>query len=367
MIVIGGGVGGSATAFRAAQNGMTVAWILGNKATRMRSRSQWVYNLDNVIGFHEGVVKKQILKTLKKAKEARAYELIEEQEYLVNNRGIIENTIERIEEEYPEVVLISEVAKDIQQISSGFKVITETQEVQAPAAVLATGMMDTQPSILKTNKKGEVVDQPSWIFPYANRERILYCIRCEGHLASEERVGVIGHSNVSAEIAFLFKERYHNDVCILANGNEVEIDDRRKFLLDHYNIPIYESKIVDIVNEGKELRGFKLQDNREGTIVLKFAMVSLGIYNVYNDLAVKLDCKMLNNDLPIFQRFVSVNKVAESSVPNFFVVGDAASRKDEGMMKQVYTAQEYAVRAVDQIDRRRRTLLREKILVKYHE
>lgn len=42
-----------------------------------------------------------------------------------------------------------------------------------------------------------------------------------------------------------------------------------------------------------------------------------------------------------------------------YAVGDMANREDEPLMKQVYTAQEYAVRAVDTIDHRRRKKMRE--------
>ena len=60
-IVIGGGIGGAASAFRAAQNGQQSLWLLGDKKTRKQSRSQWVMNLDNIIGFHEDVIKKQVI------------------------------------------------------------------------------------------------------------------------------------------------------------------------------------------------------------------------------------------------------------------------------------------------------------------
>jgi len=362
LIIIGGGIGGAASAFRAAQNGMAVAWVLGNKETRARSRSQWVYNLDNMIGFHEGVIKNQVLRTLKRGKQNAAYDLVSEQHYLINNKGIIGNTIERIEEEFPQVSLIHEAAVDVVKTDTGFEVKSESQAMQAPAVILATGMMDSQPAILKKNKKGELRDDPSWIYPYANKEKVLYCIRCEGHLTREERVGVIGSDDTAAEIAFLFKERYKNEVCILTNGEEPDITPERQFLLDHYDIPVYKSRIIDVVNEKKDLRGFQLQDESEGKVYLKFAMVSLGIFNVYNEFAVKVGCDLMNKDKPVNQRYVRVDRIGESSVSNFFVVGDAASRDDEPMMKQVYTAQEYAVRAVDSIDRTRRQTQRQAIL-----
>ena len=62
-------IGGAASALRAGQNGMETLWILGANKTRKRSRSQWVMNLDNIVGFHEDVIKSQIIKSLKNNKQ----------------------------------------------------------------------------------------------------------------------------------------------------------------------------------------------------------------------------------------------------------------------------------------------------------
>ena len=42
LIIIGGGIAGSAAALRAAQNGLRFTWIYGDKHTRKASRAQWV-------------------------------------------------------------------------------------------------------------------------------------------------------------------------------------------------------------------------------------------------------------------------------------------------------------------------------------
>ena len=50
-------------------------------------------------------------------------------------------------------------------------------------------------------------------------------------------------------------------------------------------------------------------------------------------------------------------------MPGLFCVGDMAKRRDGGpLMKQVYTAQEYAVRAVDTLERRARAERRRRLL-----
>ncbi len=52
-IVVGGGIGGSAAALRAAQHGLSVAWIRGDEGTAGASRARYVYNVDNMIGVHD--------------------------------------------------------------------------------------------------------------------------------------------------------------------------------------------------------------------------------------------------------------------------------------------------------------------------
>ena len=360
-IIIGGGIGGSAAALRAAQNGMSAIWFTGNKSTRKRSRSQWVMNLDNMVGFHEDIIKNQVLKTLEKGKEESAADLISKTHYHINNRLIIQNTIDRITVSFPNITIIQEEALSLKKLEEKFEIESENSNVSADSIILATGVMDKHPIFTKLNKKGVMESSPRWIYPFANREHVLYCIRCEGHLTKDHHIAIIGYDNSCAEISLMIHERYGNDVTILTNGDETEISDERFRLLKYYGIRINKMKIIDTVSDGvRELKGFKLEDK---TVVnVRFALVSLGLHRVYNDIAVMAGAELLDDNQPQDKRHIRVNNKSETTVKNFFVVGDAAKRVDEPIMKQVYTAQEYAVRAVDTIDSRRRKKLRTKIL-----
>ena len=360
-IIIGGGIGGSAAALRAAQNGMSAFWFTGSKHTRKRSRSQWVMNLDNMVGFHEDVIKNQVLKTLKKGKEESAADLISQTHYHINNRLIIQNTIDRISEYYPNITIIHEEVLSLKKIERKFEIESENSNISAESIILATGVMDKQPVFTKLNKKGMKETSPKWIYPFANREHVLYCIRCEGHLTKDHHIAIIGYDNTCAEISMMIHERYGNDVTILTNGVETEISDERFKLLKHYGIRINNKKIIDTVSDGvRELKGFELDDN---TIVhVRFALVSLGLHRVYNDIAIMAGAELLDDDQPQHKKHIRVSNKGETTVKNLFVVGDAANRVDEPIMKQVYTAQEYAVRAVDTIDSRRRKKSRLEIL-----
>ncbi|MFQ6614152.1 MAG: FAD-dependent oxidoreductase [Fidelibacterota bacterium] len=361
VIIIGGGIGGSAAALRAAQNGLNTVWILGTKTTKKRSRSQWVANIDNMIGFHEDVVKNQAIKTLERRGFSEAATLLKHTHYHINNRQIIANTIERIRSGYSNCTLIEDVVTRLENTSDGFEATLSGTTVSAPAVVLATGVMDEQPRLAMTNKQGEVESSPKWIYPFANREQLLYCIRCEGHLTVEDRVAVLGHSPAAGELALMLIERYRNRVAILTNGQTPEISERTLVLLENYGIPIITDTITGFMNGGtRDLHGFEFT-SREA-VPVRFALVALGLHRVYNDLAVQVGARLMDEDRPMEKRHIWINAKGETSVNNLFVVGDAAKRDDEPVMKQIYTAQEYAVRAIDTIDSRRRKQQRVKIL-----
>ncbi|MFQ6607399.1 MAG: NAD(P)/FAD-dependent oxidoreductase [Fidelibacterota bacterium] len=363
VIIIGGGIGGSAAALRAAQNGMKAVWILGSKFTRKRSRSQWVVNLDNIIGFHEDIIKDQVQKTLRNGGFPDAAALVESEHYHINNRAIIRNTLERIKEGYPDLEIIEEEVLSLIRASSGFEVSTSSQSFSGVAVVLATGVMDQQPYLRKKGKSGRVEESPKWIYPFANREQVLYCIRCEGHLTKDDTVAVLGHTDVAAELAMMLHERYGIKVYVLTNGEKPVISENRKKILEKYSIVVIPTLIANFLGDGvKQLRGFVFENG--DSVEVKFALVSLGLNRVYNDLARQVSARLMDQNQTEEKRHIWIDYKGETSVENLFVVGDAAKRDDEPVMKQVYTAQEYAVRAVDTIDSRRRKRMREIVLKK---
>ena len=356
-VIIGGGIGGSASALRAAQNGLKGLWVLGSKKTRKQSRSQWVMNLDNIVGFHEDIIKEQVIKTLKKHKQDEAVSILENEHYQINNRMLIKNTVQRLEKEYPHIKIVDGVVSHLRKMEGGFEVTYHDETVQSVSIVLTTGVMDEQPSLLKRNRKGDMEETPKWIYPFANREQVLYCIRCEGHLTKNDQVAVFGSTNTAGELAMMLHERYQNKVFIITNGKTLEISADRMNILKHYGVEIISEPIIDLQSEGvKQLRGFVFEKHEN--VEVKFALVSMGLHRVYNDLARECGARLMDEDQPVEKRHVRINHKGETSVPGLFAVGDMVKREDEPVMKQIYTAQEYAVRAVDTIDSRRRKIIR---------
>ena len=377
VLVVGGGVGGSAAALRAVQYNLSTAWVRGTKKTAKASRGQYVYNIDNMIGVHPGLILDKVFKLLKDDEFDAAREKLSGVEWSIGTLDIAENALTRIRGEHGEwVEVIDQKAEEAAREGELFRLTLDDGRVLlGKNLVVSTGVMDRQPNIKKEMKSGKVIDDPRWIYPYANHERLLYCIRCEGHLTRDIRTSIIGVGEGAAQLAMMLHERYDTPVTILTNGEELGSSADSMRLLEHYGITVQTSRIVDLydVTEGAEvpekkpkkgtaLHGFLLED---GTRVdSRFGLISLGLFRVYNDLVRELGAELEVSENPETERHVVVeDHSSETSVRGLFAVGDMSKRRDGGpLMKQVYTAQEFAVRAIDTIDRRRRSARRRAIL-----
>jgi pyruvate/2-oxoglutarate dehydrogenase complex dihydrolipoamide dehydrogenase (E3) component len=103
----------------------------------------------------------------------------------------------------------------------------------------------------------------------------------------------------------------------------------------------------------------------DGTVVeARFGMVAMGLHCVYNDLARQLGAELDTRDAAPEVAHVLVDDAnSETSVRGLFAIGDMSRRRGPGpSLKQIYTAQEYAVRAVNALDGRLRRARRETLL-----
>jgi len=357
IIVVGGGIAGAAAVLRAAQYHLQTLWILGDRKTHKASRGEYVFNIDNMIGVHPDIVLDALGDRLEGARP----------QIHIGTRAIIDNVHKRLLPYGDLVVKIEGAATSASydQGSETFSVQVGEQRVEGDALVLATGIMDSQPIIYK-QKGGKERAMPNWIYPFANAETVLYCIRCEGHLTRGTRAAIVGHSETAAQVALMLAERYGTTVALLCNGEAFEGSDETRRLLEHFGIAVHESPIVDLLSDPSEgkgaLRSVVLRD--ETKLDLRFIFVSLGLHRVYNELALKLGAELLDEEAPLEKRHVKIDAKAETSIRGLFAIGDMAKRIDEPVMRQIYNCQEYAVRAVDTIDRRRRSLARKAILGK---
>jgi thioredoxin reductase len=358
LIVVGGGIGGAASALRAAQYHLPTVWILGDRETSRASRAAYVANIDNMIGVHPGIVQDKAAGILR-ANHPEAASRLEAEHLHITTLEVVANARRRIESGYADHVrLIDDRAVGASRPKDAFRVrVAGGDEFEAPCLLLATGVMDRQPVVRRT-RGGRDLAGIHWVFPYANHETFLYCIRCEGHLAAGRRVAVLGGGDGAAEVALTLRERYGVEVSILTAGDPITWSADRGRLLAALGITVRPGHLEDIHggDRGAALGGFALEGGVR--VEADLAFVAMGLHRVYNDLARALGADLETGDAPPERRHVLIDWKGETSVRGLFAVGDMAQRRDEPVMKQVYTAQEYAVRAVDAVDRRRRTAAR---------
>lgn len=317
IAIIGGGAAGQMAALRSVLNHTSTLWFLGDANTNRKGRAQWVSSVDNIPGFFE--TKRPITAT---TKDTIAF-------------------IESRSDLSPHLTSLKKAVQSVRKTNDIFEVQSGDDVFHAKFIILCTGTMDVQPVIQGSIKP---------ILPFANRGDVDYCMRCDGHKTFGRDTAVIGHTTSAAWVAIILKERYDPpSVRILTHGQKPAFDDETKKLIEVYNITVHEDEIIDILaNEDKSLAGFVL---RNETIRTQKAFPMLGSI-VYNELAKQLGAELDTRDHLI------VNNKFETSVPGLYATGDIVS----GKKKQVYTAWDMSVDAVDDIDLKLRRQKREVLL-----
>ena len=367
VAVVGGGIGGSAAALRAAQHNLRTAWLLGDAATAKASRAKYVYNVDNMVGVHPSIVQKKLVTLLSAPEHAAARKLVEEAHLHVGTQDMVDEVVSRIRDQFAHVEILPNKVTVASRDGETFLLQTEAGTVRARHVVLATGVMDRQPRIKVTTKSGKLIDDVNWVYPYANNETLLYCVICEGHLTRESPTVVFGASEAAAQVALMLHERYGTRVSLLTNGEPLAASEDSRRLFQLYGVLVSEERVVEVLDggarpRGASLRGFRLEDGRE--IEARFALVTMGLHRVYNELAIQLGAELDERDGPAESRHVLVDETtSETSVRGLFAVGDMSRRRGAApSFKQIYTAQEFAVRGIQAVDRRVRAARRAALL-----
>jgi len=314
VAIIGVGGAGQMATLRAVLNHLGTVVFLGDPKTTKKSRATWVTDVDNIPGMFDK----------KRPITATAREVIQ--------------FIEKRDDLKPFLTPLKKAATSIKKENGIFEISSEEDEkVKARFVVLCTGTMDVQPHI-----KGSI--EP--ILPYANRGDALYCIRCDGHKTVGHTCAVIGHQGVAGWIAVMLKERYNlPELYVLTHGKPFEGSEEVRALLRKYKIEVVTGEIEEVLGDPqKRLQGFKVS----GAVVhVTKSFVALGSM-VHNDLAKQLGVKINERE------HLETAEDGETSVPGFYAAGDLV----EGKKKQVYTAWDLAVDAVDSIDEKIRILKR---------
>lgn len=315
VCVIGGGSAGVMAALRTVLNNDECLFFPGTPKDKKKSRALWVRRVENMpahLEYKRGIEDPN-LETLKWIQESEFKNKL----YLHKNVGVT----------------------SLSKRSDGmFEITTSKNEVYcAHYVILCTGVMDVQPII-----NGSI--EP--IFEYANAQTMDYCLICDGHHVLGKNTAVIGHNSGAAWVAIMLYERYEVPITILTHGEELNLSDEVKALVEKYKFKIIKEKISGL--QGKE-KGILSQIDFENGNNLKvdICFVSLGMI-VYNELA-----KMIGADLDE-RGFVNANTAGETSVANLYVAGDLKANT----RKQIYTAWDHAVSAANDINQKIRKLRR---------
>jgi len=314
IAVIGSGGAGAMAYLRAVLNCDRTILFAGDSTTKRKGRATWVVEVDNIPGMHG--VKRPIISVVNST-----LRWVDADENLRDRGTVVKNAVARVEKRQNDFILHYQ-DKD------------EQKTISAKHVILATGIMDVQPEI-----NGSI--EP--IFPFANQGDLLYCVRCDGHKTIGKKLSIIGLNDIAIHIGVLMVERYgHKDVSILTNGMDAQFSDHAHDLAKKFNLLFFDEPIVSILKDSKSnrLKGYEF---KKGHVETNCTIVALGIIP-YNQLL-----KDLHGELDLKGKAI-VSEKYESSVENFFVVGDLVS----GKKMQIYTAWDQAVDAADEINKRLR-------------
>ncbi len=312
MAVIGAGGAGTMAYLRGVLNGNRVVLFTGDADSKRKGRATWVMDVDNIPGMHG--LDRPITRT-----SASTLKWLKGQEGLSELGETLKAKVDRVSKEDDCFVLEYTSRK-------------ASASLRARNVVLATGVMDVQPSI------GGSIEP---IFPFANRGEAIYCVRCDGHRTRGHSLSVVGRSDSAIHIGSMMMDRYgHEDVPVLTNGTGADFSPKARETAELYGMELLESPIVEILeSDDGGLAGFLLEDGRK--VGSSRSVIALGII-AYNELLTSL-----GGEVDAVGKAV-VSDSFESNVEGFFVVGDLVA----GSKMQIYTAWDEAVDAADEVDRR---------------
>ena len=319
IAVVGAGAAGSMGCLRAVLNNLDTVCFAGDSKTKKKARATWVGKVENM----------PVLFDKPKAVFQSANEVftwIKGQELWRDKLNLVKDS----------VASISGSVGD-------FEIVTAKGEsFRARYILLCTGIMDVQPEI-----RGDI----SAIFPMANQGHVEYCIRCDGHRTKGKEVAIIGHQESALWIASLLIERYDCPrMTVFTNGKKLEAGDDSPVWerVNCYGIQIETPAIDEFLGTPKAegLTAIRLDDGR--SVPCQIAFVSLGTI-VYNELATSLGCSIDERG------YVLTDEYGETNTDGVFVGGDLRA----GKKKQIYTAWDITVDAVDRIDNYVRKVRRE--------
>lgn len=319
VAVVGGGAAGTMTALRAVLYGLKTLWYLGDVDARRRSRAPWVSEVQDMPGF-AGIGHPL------PAQQVAVQDWIQQQPTLADKLTVLKVSVQTLSRTPEGFELTHQEVRRRQPVGT-------PQSRTARAVVLTTGLLDLQPEV-----RGSI--EP--IFPYANANQVLYCLRSDGHRVIGHETGVIGHTAQAVETLQRLHRRYQPPrLSLLTHGQKLMASETQQRWLETQGIPVYASPLAGFEGVARKdgLQAVLLEDGTR--LACTRLVVALGV-RYHHGLAVQVGAAL------DAEGAVLTDEHGESSVPQLFVAGDLRS----GLRQQIYAGWDSAVAAVERIEER---------------
>ena len=112
----------------------------------------------------------------------------------------------------------------------------------------------------------------------------------------------------------MLHERYESAAAILTNGEAPAWSSDSAKLLEAYGIGIHQARIIDFSSSKDALQSIELEGGT--SLQVRFGLVSMGLFKVYNELALQLGAVLGDEGKPSDQRHVQIDARGETSVQN---------------------------------------------------
>jgi thioredoxin reductase (NADPH) len=313
IAVVGGGAAGMMAFLRGVLNTNSSVLFAGDAGTLRRARSTWCPEIAEVAASHG-------LPSPIELTSGSALQWISEQRELHDLATTIASRVTRLERGPDGFTL---------QYSAG----RGNESLRARHVVVATGAIEVYPRINGSRQA---------LLPFADRGEVLFCANCDGHLAVDHRLSVIGRDDHAMSVVALMIERYRlADVVLLTHGVEPKFSPEFSVLAEAYGVQPKTARIVEVLGDpdGDGLQGFRLEDGSK--VVTDRVILALGRV-VFNQLVTAVGGQVDEDGRVI------VSDRFETSVPGLFAVGDVVA----DARVELYSAWDQGLEAADEINRR---------------
>jgi thioredoxin reductase len=202
---------------------------------------------------------------------------------------------------YPTAAHLADEATHARAIDDGFELtLASGSTVTARRLILATGVADDLPDVPGLRERWGV--------------SVLHCPYCHGYEVADRRFGVLARGEMAVHQALLITD-WSADVTLFTNDS-VELDDEQRGALAARGVRIDERPVAELLGDGLELSGVRMQD---GELVPIDALFTQTQTRMASPLAEQLGCEL--EDGP-FGPMIRTDARKATTVPGVFAAGD---------------------------------------------